>query len=66
MTTFTDPPAIRIRIGPPVRLGLDDAVADSATIMEAVAALLPEEAQLTGQPTDEEMAKTFPPGRRAG
>ncbi|HEY5250507.1 MAG TPA: HAD-IB family hydrolase [Acidimicrobiales bacterium] len=66
MTTFTDPPAIRVRVGPPVRLGLDDAVADSATIMEAIAALLPDEARLTGQPTDEELAKTFPKGHRAG
>jgi putative phosphoserine phosphatase/1-acylglycerol-3-phosphate O-acyltransferase len=64
MTTFTDPPKIRVRVGPPARLGLDDAVADSAAIMEAIVALLPEEASLIGQPTDEELARTFPPGHR--
>jgi putative phosphoserine phosphatase / 1-acylglycerol-3-phosphate O-acyltransferase len=64
MTTFTDPPPIRVRVGAPVRLGLVDAVADSAAIMEAIVALLPEEATLTGHPTDEELARTFPPGHR--
>jgi len=64
MTTLTNPPPIRVRVGPPVRLGLDDAVADSAAIMKAIVALLPDEAALMGRPTDEEMAKTFPPGHR--
>jgi putative phosphoserine phosphatase/1-acylglycerol-3-phosphate O-acyltransferase len=64
MTTFTDPPTIRVRVGAPVRLGLEDAVADSAAVMEAIVALLPPEASHSGQPTDEELAKTFPPGHR--
>jgi putative phosphoserine phosphatase/1-acylglycerol-3-phosphate O-acyltransferase len=64
MTTFTDPPLVRVRVGPPVRLGLEDAVADSAAVMAAIVALLPEEAAWAGRPTDEELARTFPPGHR--
>ncbi|HXQ44484.1 MAG TPA: HAD-IB family hydrolase [Acidimicrobiales bacterium] len=64
MTTITNPPAIRIRVGPAVKLGLEDAVADSAAIMAAITALLPEEASAVARPTDEEIARTFPPGHR--
>jgi putative phosphoserine phosphatase/1-acylglycerol-3-phosphate O-acyltransferase len=64
MTTFTDPPLIRVRVGPPVRLGLEDAVADSAAVMAAIVDLLPPEATMPGHPTEEEMARTFPPGHR--
>ncbi len=65
VTTFAHPPKIRVRVGAPVRLGLEDAVADSAAIMKAIVALLPDEASLMGRPTEEEMARTFPPGHRA-
>jgi putative phosphoserine phosphatase / 1-acylglycerol-3-phosphate O-acyltransferase len=65
MTNLTHPPTVRVRVGPPVRLGLDDAVADSAAIMKAIVALLPDEAALMGPPTDEDLAKTFPPGHRS-
>jgi putative phosphoserine phosphatase / 1-acylglycerol-3-phosphate O-acyltransferase len=64
MTTLTHPPTIRVRVGAPVRLGLEDAVADSAAVMDAIVALLPDEASLQGQPTEEEIARTFPPGHR--
>jgi putative phosphoserine phosphatase/1-acylglycerol-3-phosphate O-acyltransferase len=64
VTTITNPPTIRVRIGPPVRLGLEDAVADSAAVMDAIASLLPDEATLRGKPTDEELARTHPPGHR--
>jgi putative phosphoserine phosphatase / 1-acylglycerol-3-phosphate O-acyltransferase len=64
MTTVTHPPLITVRIGPAVRLGLEDAVADSAAVMAAIADLLPDEASLRGRPSDEEMARTFPPGHR--
>jgi putative phosphoserine phosphatase/1-acylglycerol-3-phosphate O-acyltransferase len=64
MMNLTKPPGIRVRVGSPVRLGLDDAVADSAAVMEAIVALLPDEASLMGRPTDEELARTFPPGHR--
>jgi putative phosphoserine phosphatase/1-acylglycerol-3-phosphate O-acyltransferase len=64
MTTFTNPPTIRVRVGPSVRLGLEDAVADSAAVMDAIVALLPDDASVPGRPTDEELARTFPPGHR--
>jgi putative phosphoserine phosphatase/1-acylglycerol-3-phosphate O-acyltransferase len=62
VTTFTDPPVVRVRVGAPVRLGLEDAVADSQAIMAAISALLPDEA--AHEPTDEEIARTLPPGHR--
>ena len=46
----------------PVRLGLTDAVADTETLMAAIAALLPDEARRGHQPTAEELARTYPPG----
>ena len=64
MANLTAPADHRVRVGPPVRLGLDDAVADSAAIMKAIVDLLPDEAALMGRPTEEELAKTFPPGHR--
>ncbi len=64
MTTFTNPPSIRVRVGPAVKLGLEDAVADSAAIMTAIVALLPDDASAVHRPTDEEIARTFPPGHR--
>jgi putative phosphoserine phosphatase/1-acylglycerol-3-phosphate O-acyltransferase len=64
MTNLTRPPHVRVRVGPAVRLGLDDAVADSAAVMAAISALLPDEAALQGRPTAEELARTFPPGHR--
>ncbi|HVC71878.1 MAG TPA: HAD-IB family hydrolase [Acidimicrobiales bacterium] len=65
MMNLTKPPGIRIRVGAAVRLGWRDAVADSAAVMEAIAGLLPDEASLMGPPSDEELARTFPPGHRA-
>jgi hypothetical protein len=64
MTTFTHPPQVRVRVGPAVRLGLEDAVADSAAVMEAIVGLLPDEASLMGEPSEEELARTYPPGHR--
>ena len=64
MTTVLRPPTVRVRIGAPVRLGLRDAVADSAAVMDAIVALLPDEALLRAKPTEEELARTFPPGHR--
>jgi putative phosphoserine phosphatase/1-acylglycerol-3-phosphate O-acyltransferase len=57
------PPLVRVRVGAPVMLGLDDAVADTEAIMTSIAALLPDEARLAHEPTPEELARTFPPGR---
>jgi putative phosphoserine phosphatase / 1-acylglycerol-3-phosphate O-acyltransferase len=56
------PPVVRIRVGPPVE-GLTgiDFRADTERIMEAIAALLPAEAQLRRIPTADELARTRPP-----
>jgi putative phosphoserine phosphatase/1-acylglycerol-3-phosphate O-acyltransferase len=64
MTTLAHPPMIRVRVGAPVRLGLTDAVADSTAVMDAIRALLPDEASLRAEPTEEEIARTLPPGHR--
>jgi putative phosphoserine phosphatase/1-acylglycerol-3-phosphate O-acyltransferase len=66
LTNVLSPPTIRIRVGRPIaglRLGSDDAVADTETIMAAIARLLPEEAREIRHPTDEELARTYPKGK---
>ncbi|MHB8681579.1 MAG: HAD-IB family hydrolase, partial [Acidimicrobiales bacterium] len=62
VTNVLHPPAIRVRVGPAVALGLSDAVADTEAIMSAITALLPEEAKVAREPSAEELARTFPPG----
>jgi len=61
MTAVQHPPRVTVDVGPPVALGLEDPVADTVAIMAAIAALLPEEAQVRGIPTDEDLARTRPP-----
>jgi putative phosphoserine phosphatase/1-acylglycerol-3-phosphate O-acyltransferase len=58
------PPTVRIRVGPPVE-GLRGASADADTkkIMKAIVALLPPEARRRRTPTEEELARTYPPGK---
>jgi putative phosphoserine phosphatase / 1-acylglycerol-3-phosphate O-acyltransferase len=63
LTGLWHPPAVRVRVGSPVVLDLDDARADTESIMAAIAALLPEEAHRAHDPTPDERARTFPPGR---
>jgi putative phosphoserine phosphatase/1-acylglycerol-3-phosphate O-acyltransferase len=60
------PPAVRVRVGPPVA-GLEgtDFAADTERIMAAIAAQLPPEAQLRRIPTADELARTMPPGQHA-
>jgi putative phosphoserine phosphatase/1-acylglycerol-3-phosphate O-acyltransferase len=58
-----DPPEVRIRVGPPVELdGLDPSEATEA-IMAAIMDLLPDEARVEREPTDEEIALASPGGR---
>jgi putative phosphoserine phosphatase/1-acylglycerol-3-phosphate O-acyltransferase len=54
------PPTVRIRVGPPVPLGLDDADTDTKAIMAALVDLLPEEARIQREPTPEELARSLP------
>ncbi len=56
-------PRVRVRVGPPVTgLTGSDFEADAATIMAAIAALLPDRARRQHTPTDVELARTRPPG----
>jgi putative phosphoserine phosphatase/1-acylglycerol-3-phosphate O-acyltransferase len=60
-TALAHPPRVTIEVGAPVELGLVDAVVDTATLMEAIVDLLPDEAGVVKAPTDEELARTRPP-----
>ena len=65
VTNLTAPPTVRARVGEPVSgLHGEDAVADTERIMAAIVDLLPEEARVTHTPTDEELARTYPAGKR--
>ena len=57
-----DPPTVRVALGPPVELGLEDPAADTEAIMEAIVDLLPPEARRRHEPTPGELARTLPPG----
>ena len=59
---MTDPPSIRIRVGPPVELKYRSADADTKRIMKDIVKLLPPEAHDDHEPTPEELARTFPAG----
>jgi putative phosphoserine phosphatase / 1-acylglycerol-3-phosphate O-acyltransferase len=58
----TSPPTVRIRVGPPITLEGDDVEADTERMMSAIVDLLPDEARQWREPTDEELARTFPAG----
>ena len=61
MTNLLRPPLVRVRIGPPVEgLTHDDPHRDTERIMEAIVALLPEEAREFHEPTPEELRLTSP------
>ena len=60
VTALQHPPRVTITVGPPVPLGLEDAVADTTVLMEAIAALLPEEARIGHIPTQEDLDRTRP------
>lgn len=60
----TDPPEVRIRVGPPVELKYRSLDADTKRIMGAIVDLLPPEARRRRTPTPEELARTYPPGYR--
>jgi putative phosphoserine phosphatase/1-acylglycerol-3-phosphate O-acyltransferase len=60
VTNLQHPPRVTVTVGPPVALGLSDAVADTRTLLDAVADLLPEESRQPNVPTDEELAATRP------
>jgi putative phosphoserine phosphatase/1-acylglycerol-3-phosphate O-acyltransferase len=51
-----------VRVGPPVELKHRSAPADTRRVMAAIAGLLPPEAREPREPTEEELALTYPPG----
>ncbi|HZD66528.1 MAG TPA: HAD-IB family hydrolase [Acidimicrobiales bacterium] len=59
------PPTVRVRVGPPVRLGLTDAVADTEAIMAAITRQLPAAARRAREPSPEELALAVPSGHSA-
>ncbi len=57
-------PSITVRVGRPVALVYDDPDSDTKRIMSAIVDLLPPEARQRRTPTEEELARTYPPGYR--
>lgn len=62
VTAITDPPTVRIRVGPPVDLKHRSPDADTKRIMAALVDLLPAAARRVHEPTPEELARALPPG----
>jgi putative phosphoserine phosphatase/1-acylglycerol-3-phosphate O-acyltransferase len=60
MTALGHPPRVRVAVGTPVLLGLEDPAADTTTLMSAIADLLPDESRVVRVPTPEELARTRP------
>ena len=58
----TGRPTVRVRVGPPVDLAYDDVDKDTTRIMVAIVDQLPDEARVHRQPTEEELARTYPHG----
>lgn len=64
VTAIAHPPTVRVRVGEPIVLGLDDPELDTAVVMAAISALLPPQGRVRRTPTAEELARTYPPGTR--
>jgi len=60
------PPTVSARVGWPVKLGGNDAVADTAALMKAIADLLPADSRAHRVASPEELARTYPHGRAPG
>ncbi|HEU5150880.1 MAG TPA: HAD-IB family hydrolase [Iamia sp.] len=62
VTNITDPPTVRIRVGPPVDMKHRSLDADTTRMMAAIVDLLPAAARRHREPTPEEIARALPPG----
>jgi putative phosphoserine phosphatase/1-acylglycerol-3-phosphate O-acyltransferase len=60
ITNVTSPPQVIVRVGEPVMLKYLDPDEDTQLIMDAIAALLPEEARVQREPTAEELRRSYP------
>lgn len=63
VTNVTHPPTVRIRVGAPVRGLTGDVEADTRRIVEAIGRLLPAEARRRREPTEDELIRSYPPGK---
>ena len=62
-----NPPTVRVRVGSAVEgLTGKDLDADTERIMAAIADLLPPEARIPHEPSEDELRRTYPKGRIAG
>ena len=61
---IADAPTVSITVGAPVELKYKNLNADTKRIMKAISKLLPPEAREHREPTEEELALTYPPGYR--
>lgn len=65
LLNLTNPPTVRVRVGPPVALQYRSVAADTKRIMAAIMEQLPPEAKERHDPTPEELARTLPAGYKA-
>ncbi|HSL73142.1 MAG TPA: HAD-IB family hydrolase [Ilumatobacteraceae bacterium] len=61
---LSSPPTVRVRVGPPVEMKGRSLEADTKRLMAAIVALLPDDAYTRRRPTEQELARTYPPGYR--
>lgn len=64
LLNVTNPPKIRIRVGAALSMDGDAPDVNTVRIMEAITALLPDEARLRRTPTAAELRLSYPPGYR--
>ena len=58
----TNPPLVTVRVGEAVPLAYRSVEADTKRIMKAIVGLLPPEARVRRQPSDDELRRALPPG----
>ena len=63
LLNLSNPPTVRIRVGPPVELTYRSPAADTKRIMSAISDLLPPEARTRRLPPRDELRATHPDGR---
>ena len=64
LLNIVDAPTVTARVGKPAELKHKSLEADTKRIMKAIVKQLPPEAKVRRTPTAEELAATYPPGRR--
>ena len=59
---LSEPPTVTVRFGEPIAADSADPTAATADLMDRIVGLLPPEAREAYEPTDAELAATFPDG----